>query len=80
VPASWWIIAGRRPAAEPVLETLVTLDWVGRLDEAGADAEARYVMLASLPSRRWSRWCRLLLSRCRQPARSGQPGCRTFAG
>lgn len=32
---------------EPVLETLVTLDWVGKLDEAGADAEARYVMLAS---------------------------------
>ena len=32
---------------EPVLETLVALDWVGQLDEAGADAEARYVMLAS---------------------------------
>jgi hypothetical protein len=56
---------------EPVLETLVTLDWVGRLDGAGADAEARYVMLASLPSRRWSRWCRRCSSRCRQPARSG---------
>lgn len=32
---------------EPVLETLVSLDWVGKLDEAGEDAEARYVMLAS---------------------------------
>ena len=32
---------------EPVLETLVDLDWVGQLDEAGADAEARYVLLVS---------------------------------
>jgi membrane protein len=32
---------------EPVLQTLVALDWVGQLDEAGADAEARYVMLVS---------------------------------
>jgi len=31
----------------PVLETLVGLDWVGRLDEAGMDAESRYVLLAN---------------------------------
>jgi hypothetical protein len=38
-------IAGRQLAAEPVPS--VSLDWVGALDEAGEDAEARYVMLAS---------------------------------
>ena len=32
---------------EPVLQTLVGLDWVGRLDEAGLDAESRYVLLAT---------------------------------
>ena len=31
----------------PVLETLVGLDWVGRLDEVGMDAESRYVLLAN---------------------------------
>ena len=31
----------------PVLETLVGLDWVGRLDEPGMDAESRYVLLAN---------------------------------
>lgn len=31
----------------PVLETLTRLDWVGRLDEAGLDAESRYVLLAN---------------------------------
>ena len=31
---------------EPVLETLVELDWVGMLQEEGADDEARYVLLA----------------------------------
>ncbi len=31
----------------PSLETLVSLDWVGRLDEAGMDAESRYVLLAN---------------------------------
>ena len=31
----------------PVLETLVGLDWVGRLDETGMDAESRYVLLAN---------------------------------
>lgn len=32
---------------EPVLETLVELDWVGQLQEEGADDEARYVLLAN---------------------------------
>lgn len=31
---------------EPVLETLVELDWVGMLQEEGAEDEARYVLLA----------------------------------
>ena len=31
----------------PVLDTLSRLDWVGRLDEAGLDAESRYVLLAN---------------------------------
>ncbi|MDD2918278.1 YihY family inner membrane protein [Rhodoferax sp.] len=31
---------------EPVLETLVELDWVGQLQEERADGEARYVLLA----------------------------------
>ncbi len=31
---------------EPVLETLVELDWAGQLDEADADAEARYLLMA----------------------------------
>ena len=31
---------------EPVLETLVALDWVGRLNEAEGEAEARYLLLA----------------------------------
>ena len=31
----------------PALETLVSLDWVGRLDEAGMDVESRYVLLAA---------------------------------
>ncbi len=31
---------------EPVLETLVELDWVGQLQEDRADGEARYVLLA----------------------------------
>ena len=31
----------------PVLEILVGLDWAGRLDEAGMDAESRYVLLAN---------------------------------
>ena len=32
---------------EPVLETLVELDWVGQLQEERADGEARYVLLAN---------------------------------
>lgn len=35
---------------EPVLQTLVTLDWVARLDDAGPGELARYVLLADLPS------------------------------
>ncbi len=31
---------------EPVLETLVALDWVGQLNEAEGDAESRYLLLA----------------------------------
>ncbi len=31
---------------EPVMETLVALDWVGQLQEERADGEARYVLLA----------------------------------
>jgi membrane protein len=31
---------------EPVLETLVELDWIGQLQEEGKDGEARYVLLA----------------------------------
>ena len=31
---------------EPVLETLMTIDWVGRLSVEQGDAEARYVLLA----------------------------------
>ena len=37
---------------EPVLETLLSLDWVGQLDEAKDDAEARYVLLADPDSTR----------------------------
>jgi len=32
---------------EPVLETLVALDWVGQLQEEREDGEARYVLLAN---------------------------------
>ena len=32
---------------EPVLETLVELDWVGQLQEERADGDARYVLLAN---------------------------------
>lgn len=35
---------------EPVLQTLVTLDWVGRLEEAADGEASRFVMLADLPS------------------------------
>ncbi len=35
---------------EPVLHTLLTLDWVGRLDETGGGGPARYVLLADLPT------------------------------
>ena len=31
---------------EPVLEALCTLDWIGLLQEQGADEAARYVLLA----------------------------------
>ena len=31
---------------EPVLETLLALDWAGQLDEARDDAEARYLLMA----------------------------------
>jgi membrane protein len=31
---------------EPVLETLVQLDWIGRLNEVDDDAATRYVLLA----------------------------------
>jgi membrane protein len=31
---------------EPALETLVELDWIGQLNEAGGDREARYLLLA----------------------------------
>jgi membrane protein len=32
---------------EPVLETLVALDWIGQLQEEGEGVEARYVLLAN---------------------------------
>lgn len=35
---------------EPVLETLVLLDWVGRLNEADDDVGTRYVLLADVQS------------------------------
>ncbi len=35
---------------EPVLETLMALDWVGRLDEAAQGDGPRYLLLADLPS------------------------------
>lgn len=35
---------------EPVLETLVALDWVGRLNEVDDEADTRYVMLADVRS------------------------------
>jgi len=35
---------------EPVLETLVTLDWVGRLNEIDDEADTRYVLLADVRS------------------------------
>ena len=35
---------------EPVLETLVQLDWVGRLNEADDDRATRYIMLADVQS------------------------------
>ncbi|KQT13609.1 YihY family inner membrane protein [Ramlibacter sp. Leaf400] len=35
---------------EPVLETLVQLDWVGRLNEVDDDVATRYVMLADVDS------------------------------
>ena len=31
---------------EPVLETLVSLDWIGRLNEAQDQEETRYLLLA----------------------------------
>ncbi|HQS32332.1 MAG: hypothetical protein B7Y03_03735 [Polaromonas sp. 24-62-144] len=37
---------------EPVLETLLALDWAGQLNEAKDDAEARYVLLADPDSTR----------------------------
>jgi membrane protein len=38
------------PQLEPVLETLVTLDWVGRLNEIDDEADTRYVLLADVRS------------------------------
>jgi membrane protein len=35
---------------EPVLETLVSLDWIGRVNEVEDEAETRYVMLADSES------------------------------
>jgi membrane protein len=35
---------------EPVLETLVSLDWMGRLNEMQDDAETRYILLADAES------------------------------
>lgn len=40
---------------EPVLETLVQLDWIGRLNEIADDHATRYVLLADARSPRWSR-------------------------
>ena len=46
---------------EPVLETLVGLDWVGQLNEAEGAAESRYLLLADPRSeeRRVGKECRL---------------------
>jgi membrane protein len=35
---------------EPVLETLVSLDWVGRLNEAEDEEDTRYILLADIQS------------------------------
>ncbi len=35
---------------EPVLETLVTLDWIGRINEVEDEAETRYILLADTQS------------------------------
>jgi membrane protein len=35
---------------EPVLETLVSLDWIGRLNEVDDEAETRYILLADVQS------------------------------
>jgi membrane protein len=35
---------------EPVLETLVQLDWIGRLNELEDEAETRYILLADVQS------------------------------
>ena len=35
---------------EPVLETLVALDWIGRLNEVDDEEATRYVMLADVRS------------------------------
>lgn len=35
---------------EPVLEALLSLDWIGRLDEPGREVDARYVLMADVQS------------------------------
>ena len=35
---------------EPVLETLVSLDWIGRLNETQDEATTRYILLADVQS------------------------------
>jgi membrane protein len=46
---------------EPVLETLVVLDWIGRVNEARDEEETRYVLLADPPTTRMEPLVRLLL-------------------
>jgi membrane protein len=49
---------------EPVLETLVELDWVGQLQEERADGEARYVLLADPDSTPLQPLLHILLLTC----------------
>jgi membrane protein len=61
---------------EPVLETLVQLDWVGRLDEVDDDSSMRFVLLADVQSTSVEPLLRqLLLPRTATTQRLwGQPG------
>jgi membrane protein len=60
---------------EPVLETLVQLDWVGRLNEVDDDVATRYVLLADVRSTALEPLLRhLLLQRTDATARLWQEG------